>query len=207
MKRLRPGCPIEPPARGTIDARAIRLNARGVGSSQAAFAQAIGVSVKTLRNWAQRRREPTGPARVLLTLLQRDPWLVFDVANGQHLYYASGAIPQAGSAIKESEQQRATSIEFRIGLNMSGLEASDFNQRKSNRGKTNAAGLLGSLKRSGAPPTQKNAWAAFLSRRRIGRFFPISPRISPVAILADHDSGAHHVSGPPLALRTTRRVI
>jgi putative transcriptional regulator len=86
MKPLRPGSPhVEPPARGTIDARAIRLSARGVGSTQDAFARAIGVSVKTLRNWEQRRREPTGPARVLLTLLQRDPWLVFDVANGQHL--------------------------------------------------------------------------------------------------------------------------
>jgi putative transcriptional regulator len=84
MKR-RPGCPrVEQPARGTIDARTIRLNSRGLGTTQAAFAQAIGVSVKTLRNWEQRRREPTGPARVLLTLLQRDPWLVFDVANNQH---------------------------------------------------------------------------------------------------------------------------
>ena len=84
MKR-RPVSPyVQPPARGTIDARTIRLNSRGVGTTQAAFAQAIGVSVKTLRNWEQRRREPTGPARVLLTLLQRDPWLVFDVANGQH---------------------------------------------------------------------------------------------------------------------------
>jgi transcriptional regulator with XRE-family HTH domain len=81
----RPGRPrVEPPARGTIDARTIRLNSRGVGSTQDAFAQAIGVSVKTLRNWEQRRREPTGPARVLLTLLQRDPWLVFDLAKGQH---------------------------------------------------------------------------------------------------------------------------
>jgi transcriptional regulator with XRE-family HTH domain len=93
--KLRPGCPyVEPPARGTIDARAIRLNARGVGSTQAAFAQAIGVSVKTLRNWEQRRREPTGPARVLLTLLQRDPWLVFDMANGQHAITPAAQLPR-----------------------------------------------------------------------------------------------------------------
>lgn len=93
--KRRPGCPrVEPPARGTIDARAIRLNARGVGSTQEAFAQAIGVSVKTLRNWEQRRREPTGPARVLLTLLQRDPWLVFDVANGQHVITPAAQLPR-----------------------------------------------------------------------------------------------------------------
>jgi putative transcriptional regulator len=47
------------------------------------FADLIGVPVKTLRNWEQRRREPTGPARVLLSMIERDPWLVFDVANDQ----------------------------------------------------------------------------------------------------------------------------
>jgi len=43
----RPGRPrVEPPARGTIDARTIRLNSRGFGSTHDAFAKAIGVSVK-----------------------------------------------------------------------------------------------------------------------------------------------------------------
>ena len=37
-----------------------------------------------LRNREQRRREPTGPARVLLSMIERDPWLVFDVANDQY---------------------------------------------------------------------------------------------------------------------------
>jgi hypothetical protein len=59
----RPGHPrVEPPARSTIDARTIRLNSRGVGSTQDAFAKAIGVSVKTLRNWEQ-RRAGSRPAR------------------------------------------------------------------------------------------------------------------------------------------------
>ena len=44
----------------------------------------IGVSVKTLRNWEQRRRRPNGPARILLAMIGRDPWLVFDVFNDQH---------------------------------------------------------------------------------------------------------------------------
>lgn len=102
MKR-RPGCPrVEPPARGTIDAQAIRLSARGVGSTQATFAQAIGVSVKTLRNWEQRRREPTGPARVLLTLLQRDPWLVFDVANNQHEIAPVAQLPRQGVLLRNA---------------------------------------------------------------------------------------------------------
>jgi len=64
--------------------RAIRLQAPGdIGATQEVFANLIGVPVKTLRNWEQRRREPTGPARVLLYMIQRDPWLVFDVANNQ----------------------------------------------------------------------------------------------------------------------------
>ncbi len=57
----------------TIDAAAIRAKA---GLSQAAFAREIGVSVATLRNWEQGRRMPDGPARVLLTLLSKDPVIV-----------------------------------------------------------------------------------------------------------------------------------
>jgi len=37
--------------------------------------------VRTLRNWEQRRRKPTGPARVLLALIALDPWIVFDAMN------------------------------------------------------------------------------------------------------------------------------
>jgi putative transcriptional regulator len=67
-----------------LDVRAIRLNAGSIGCTQERFANAIGVSVKTLRNWEQRRRYPTGPARILLAMIGRDPWLVFDVFNDQH---------------------------------------------------------------------------------------------------------------------------
>jgi len=53
----RPGVPrVETPAADTLDVRAIRLKASGaIGATQQAFAQAIGVSVRTLRNWEQRR--------------------------------------------------------------------------------------------------------------------------------------------------------
>ena len=56
-----------------IDVVAIR---KATDLSQDAFARRIGVAVGTLRNWEQRRRRPEGPARVLLTLLQRNPRLV-----------------------------------------------------------------------------------------------------------------------------------
>jgi hypothetical protein len=54
-------------------------------ATQESFAKAIGVSVKTLRNWEQRRRQPTGPARVLLACIARNPWLVFDAIGPRGL--------------------------------------------------------------------------------------------------------------------------
>lgn len=43
------------------------------GLSQSNFALLIGVSKRTLENWEQGRRHPTGPAKVLLRLLNDDP--------------------------------------------------------------------------------------------------------------------------------------
>ncbi len=72
------------PSGADIDVKRIRLASRSIGATQRSFAAAIGVPVKTVSNWEQGRRKPTGPALVLLSLIQRDPWIVFDVANGQH---------------------------------------------------------------------------------------------------------------------------
>jgi putative transcriptional regulator len=44
-----------------------------MGLSQRVFAKLVGVSVKTLQNWEQGRRQPSGPAAVLLTVLVVDP--------------------------------------------------------------------------------------------------------------------------------------
>ena len=52
------------------DVKAIR---EGTGLSQAEFAQAIGVNVRTLQNWEQHRRQPTGPAAVLLKIVKNAP--------------------------------------------------------------------------------------------------------------------------------------
>ena len=41
--------------------------------SQPRFAQAIGISVHTLRNWEQDRRRPEGPALALLRIAARHP--------------------------------------------------------------------------------------------------------------------------------------
>jgi putative transcriptional regulator len=37
------------------------------------FAALLRVSVKTLQNWEQHRRSPTGPAEALLTIVSRAP--------------------------------------------------------------------------------------------------------------------------------------
>ena len=42
------------------------------GLSQARFAMLIGVSKRTLENWEQGRRHPTGPAKALLRILDAD---------------------------------------------------------------------------------------------------------------------------------------
>lgn len=46
---------------------------RFVGLTQARFANAMGISVHTLRNWEQGRRSPEGPAIALLKIAARHP--------------------------------------------------------------------------------------------------------------------------------------
>lgn len=43
------------------------------GLTQEKFAMIVGVSKRTLENWEQGRRHPTGPARALLKILDADP--------------------------------------------------------------------------------------------------------------------------------------
>jgi DNA-binding transcriptional regulator YiaG len=49
---------------------------RFVGLTQAQFAEAIGISVHTLRNWEQGRRHPDGPAIALLRIAARHPRII-----------------------------------------------------------------------------------------------------------------------------------
>ncbi|MEP6723729.1 MAG: helix-turn-helix domain-containing protein, partial [Variovorax sp.] len=43
------------------------------GLSQAGFAELLGVSVRTLQQWEQGRREPTGAAKTLITIAAKMP--------------------------------------------------------------------------------------------------------------------------------------
>jgi len=49
---------------------------RFVGLTQADFARAMGISVHTLRNWEQGRRQPEGPAVALLRIAARHPRII-----------------------------------------------------------------------------------------------------------------------------------
>jgi len=44
-----------------------------LGVSQEKFALILGVSKRTVENWEQGRRHPTGPARSLLRIVEADP--------------------------------------------------------------------------------------------------------------------------------------
>ncbi len=46
---------------------------RFIDLTQEQFAQALGISVHTLRNWEQGRRRPEGPALALLRIAARHP--------------------------------------------------------------------------------------------------------------------------------------
>jgi putative transcriptional regulator len=58
-----------------IRASGVRVIRERTSLSQSEFAQLIGVSVKTLQNWEQERRRPTGPAAALLSIIEHDPAL------------------------------------------------------------------------------------------------------------------------------------
>jgi putative transcriptional regulator len=49
--------------------------------SQPEFARMLGISVRTLQNWEQKRRVPEGPARVLLELAAAYPERVREVSE------------------------------------------------------------------------------------------------------------------------------
>jgi putative transcriptional regulator len=64
---------VEPKSHVTL----VRLKS---GLSQAQFAAALGVSKRTLEQWEQGRREPSGAAQTLLKIAERHPEVLLEVA-------------------------------------------------------------------------------------------------------------------------------
>lgn len=62
------------PGASAIDVKALR---KRLGLTQAAFAQRYGFEVSSIRNWEQGRRQPEGPARTLLMVIDREPEAVW----------------------------------------------------------------------------------------------------------------------------------
>lgn len=50
------------------------------GLSQVRFAQLLGVSVRTLQDWEQGRRAPSGAARTLILIAAKKPKVLLEVA-------------------------------------------------------------------------------------------------------------------------------
>ncbi len=51
-----------------------------LGISQAAFAGLMGVSLRTVQDWEQGRREPSGPAKSLLRIAEQRPDVFMQLA-------------------------------------------------------------------------------------------------------------------------------
>ncbi|MCX7756116.1 MAG: helix-turn-helix domain-containing protein [Anaerolineales bacterium] len=72
----------QPPSRAfqlkPMDIKGIRAN---MGLSQRQFAALLGVSVDTLQNWEQGRRQPRGAAQMLLLVAEQSPQVVLKAAR------------------------------------------------------------------------------------------------------------------------------
>lgn len=62
--------------RGELQPGDVAALRRFIGLTQGRFAEALGISVHTLRNWEQDRRTPEGPALALLRIAARHPSVV-----------------------------------------------------------------------------------------------------------------------------------
>jgi putative transcriptional regulator len=51
-----------------------------LGLSQSAFAGLMGVSLRTVQEWEQGRREPSGPAKTLLRIAEQHPQVFLELA-------------------------------------------------------------------------------------------------------------------------------
>jgi putative transcriptional regulator len=57
----------------TVEAPDVKAIREQTGLSQTEFARLLRVNLKTLQNWEQHRRTPTGAAAALLTVFEHEP--------------------------------------------------------------------------------------------------------------------------------------
>lgn len=81
MKAIRCG-KMKPSRYFRFDDKSDVVKLRGkLGVSRPKFARLLGISEKTLQNWEQDRRSPTGPAKVLLKVAARQPKVLLELAG------------------------------------------------------------------------------------------------------------------------------
>ncbi len=66
---------------GTVVYAPIIAARQNSGLSPAQFAALLGVSVRTLQEWEQGRRQPSGAAKTLLRVAQRHPEVLRELAE------------------------------------------------------------------------------------------------------------------------------
>jgi len=83
-----------------VDVAAVRAKTQ---LTQAQFAGIFGFSVRTLQQWEQGRRRPERSARVLLTLIDRDPEGVIRTLSGRPSTPRRKAAAKAATARKRAK--------------------------------------------------------------------------------------------------------
>ena len=66
---------------GTVVYSPVIAARKNAGLSQTQFAHLLGVSVRTMQGWEQGRKQPSGAARTLITLAQRHPEILRELAQ------------------------------------------------------------------------------------------------------------------------------
>lgn len=77
-----------------------------LGYSQSVLASVMGVSLGTLRNWEQKRREPQGPARALLLVAATHPEAVKDTMQKLRAAQKSRRLIKNATIAKHVKQAR-----------------------------------------------------------------------------------------------------
>ncbi len=97
----------KPPSRVFVyDEPDVKTIRRRFKLSQPKFAGLLGISVGTLRNWEQGRRQPEGAARVLLVVAAKHPEAVLDAVHPRNPMQSIQRRPAAQLRAKRASKEK-----------------------------------------------------------------------------------------------------